>query len=70
LLALQWLKTGNAEILADIRQRLQFFLENEGYLNIYYPRDQITFFRKPESVRSIAKLTRLCAWYASGSDSR
>jgi PAS domain S-box-containing protein len=33
-LALQWLQTGRAETLADVRQRLQFFLQNEGYLNM------------------------------------
>jgi len=33
-LALQWLQTGHADTLEDVRQRLQFFRENEGYLNM------------------------------------
>jgi PAS domain S-box-containing protein len=33
-LALQWLQTGHAETLEDLRQRLQFFRENEGYFNM------------------------------------
>lgn len=33
-LALQWLKNGQADLLDDIRQRLEFFRENEGYYNM------------------------------------
>jgi PAS domain S-box-containing protein len=33
-LTLQWLRTPRPEILRDIRDRLQFFLENEGYHNM------------------------------------
>jgi PAS domain S-box-containing protein len=34
LLTLQWLQSGRQEILDDIRQRLQFFQDNEGYFNM------------------------------------
>lgn len=33
-LALQWLQNGKADLLDDIRQRLEFFRENEGYYNM------------------------------------
>lgn len=33
-LALQWLHHGQATLLDDIRQRLEFFRENEGYYNM------------------------------------
>ena len=34
LLTLQWLRTAQPKLLQDIKQRLQFFLENEGYRNM------------------------------------
>ncbi len=33
-LALQWLRSGRADLLDDIRQRLEFFRDNEGYYNM------------------------------------